>query len=511
MGVNENKLNQLWDFCEGDTSQVLHRNVAANEHEVAISAGYPLWMKTSILEQNSSPANPQIAGMDWVLFSTASAYNDSDIAYEGAGWGSSIVPPVTGVTCNRNDTRGAYAEWTTESSSAVIAHIGRQSNGGLAIVSIDGDTTAANMCRTAKEYVDAGWYPNTILTANGGICGETDRVINCSRYMEGSSNMPIDEEALLLATGLSNTTHILRLTVVGVTDLLGSGGSRLYVSGMSTLDLNPSLNTNEYTFKSGLVNLSVAPANLATSVEHTMLFSITDGGATDRSGGVHGYENLISINASITDNTVQIIRETTLNHALNPSTVYADVTTVYTFSRDGLQLDTRYEIKANVWVDSLYLAMKPMLKYQGIQENRPDMDRIVASNYAGFAITTRDDDTITDLALSNVVAHYESAASLIACTKFNSVDLVLSKVFLDDKSANYGQSKLKNDKVYFDSISASQTPYVAGDVLSATITHRFGVSTESNVQSLIDGFSGGNTFKIIDSLSDDTAFAAIFD
>ena len=508
MGVNENKLNQLWDFCEGDTSQVLHRNVAANEHEVAISAGYPLWMKTSILEQNSSPANPQIAGMDWVLFSTASAYNDSDIAYEGAGWALSIVD---GVNCNRNDTRGAYAEWTTESSSAVIAHIGRQTNGGLAVVSIDGDTTAANMCRTAKEYVDAGWYPNTILRANGGICEETDRVINCSRYMEGSSNMPIQEEALLLATGLSNTTHILRLTVVGVTDLLGSGGSRLYVSGMSTLDLNPSLNTNEYTFKSGLVNLSVAPANLATSVEHTMLFSITDGGATDRSGGVHGYENLISINASITDNTVQIIRETTLNHALNPSTVYADVTTVYTFSRDGLQLDTRYEIKANVWVDSLYLAMKPMLKYQGIQENRPDMDRIVASNYAGFAITTRDDDTITDLALSNVVAHYESAASLIACTKFNSVDLVLSKVFLDDKSANYGQSKLKNDKVYFDSISASQTPYVAGDVLSATITHRFGVSTESNVQSLIDGFSGGNTFKIIDSLSDDTAFAAIFD
>ena len=498
MGVNQNKLNELWDFCEGDTSQVLHRNVAGNEHEVAISAGYPLWMKTSILEQNSSPANPQIAGMDWVLFSTASAYNDPAIFYGGAGWALSIVNLVN---CNRNDTKSAYAEWTTESGSAVIAHIGRQSNGGLAVVSIDGDTTAANMCRTAKEYVDAGWYPNTILTANGGICKETDRVINCSRYMEGSSNSPIDEEALLLATGLANTTHTLRLTVVGVTDLLGSGGSRLYVSGISTLDSNPSLNTNEYTFKSGLVNLSVAPANLATAVEHTMLFSITDGGATDRSGGVHGHENLISINASVTDNTVQIIRETTLNHTASPSTVYADVTTVYTFSRDGLQLDTRYEIKANVWVDSLYLAMKPMFKYQGIQENRPDMDRVVASDYNGFVSTLLDDSTITDLGMSNVVAHYESAGPLVACTKFNSVDLVLgANVFLDDKSANYGQNGLKNDKVYFESISASQTPYVAGDVLSATVTHRFGVSTESVVQSLIDGFSGGASDGMISSM-----------
>lgn len=105
----------------------------------------------------------------------------AQIAYTGTGWGSVSNGSASGGSYQRPTTSGAKATWTTpDATTRVGVHYVAATNNGIAKVTIDGSTTAANLLPTAQQLVDAG-APNTILVANGGPFAPTDRVLDMYR------------------------------------------------------------------------------------------------------------------------------------------------------------------------------------------------------------------------------------------------------------------------------------------------------------------------------------------
>lgn len=104
---------------------------------------------------------------------------------------------------------GDYIELTTDDDITSVGACFRTgiSGGGIALVSIDGDNTAADLLSTAQDLVDAGTLPNTVLVANGGTLNPTDRVVETHVGTPGVGS--------LFSSTLSAGVHTVRITVTG--------------------------------------------------------------------------------------------------------------------------------------------------------------------------------------------------------------------------------------------------------------------------------------------------------
>lgn len=290
---------------------------------------------------------------------------DAGIVYAGGTWFG-----------NPGDVRnarsaGCTATWTSPAGSTdVLLVTSTSTNGGLGKVSIDGSLTAANQLKTAQEVVDNGWYPNTILVANGGTLNPTDRVVDFnSASLVTSTNF-------LLATGLTAGAHTVVIT-----------STAYYRVGKTATDIR----VNVYGFGSSSGQKLGAAGTAATQVEtistvasaweYALKTRITALGTSEFLGNVHGYETETStliqvdgVTTAVSDGTLVFPRETVtytrttqLTHPDSAGAKVADVVTVYTLTRDGLSVDVMVTWTVAGWLDTAYLMMPLPGKNAGVQ------------------------------------------------------------------------------------------------------------------------------------------------
>src|SRR5450759_3771350 len=83
------------------------------------------------------------------------------VSTSGAGWLTQNDVNYYGGSVARSLTTGNYVEFTTPSSTRVGMVYLATSNGGMAIITIDGDATLANLLPTAQGLVTAGTLAST--------------------------------------------------------------------------------------------------------------------------------------------------------------------------------------------------------------------------------------------------------------------------------------------------------------------------------------------------------------
>lgn len=122
-------------------------------------------------------------------------------------------------------TTNDYIEFQTENGATSVGAIFRTgiSGGGIALVSIDGDNTLANLLLTAQDLVNAGTLPSTVLVANGGTLNPTDRVLDTKGNTANNGN--------LFNSSLSDGTHTIRITVTGY-KTTASTNTYLFIHGI---------------------------------------------------------------------------------------------------------------------------------------------------------------------------------------------------------------------------------------------------------------------------------------
>ena len=314
---------------------------------------------------------------------------DSGITYAGGTWFGN-----PGEVRNSR-AAGLTASWTSPAgSTSVLLVTSTSTNGGLAKVSIDGSATAANKLLTAQQVVDNGWYPNTILVANGGTLNPTDRVIDFnSPSFVASTNV-------FLATGLAPGAHAVVIT-----------STAYYRTGKTATDIR----TNIYGFGSSsgqkLGTTGTTPTQIetistvASAWEYALKTRINSGGLSEFLGNVHGYETETATEIRVDDvvttvadgalvfpkESVSFKRTTQLTHPESSGGKVADVVTVYTLTREGLAVEVTVTWAVAGWLDTAYLMMPLPGKNAGAQA----FDRVdLLDNAAGPLVITGTDGTV---------------------------------------------------------------------------------------------------------------------
>lgn len=181
-------------------------------------------------------------------------------------------------TTNTSTFSGAYRYATAAGSSMELTVVGRQvsiatylsTNGGCAVVSIDGDYTSANRLPlfTAADF-------------GAGKCRAEDvgrRYVQC--YASGTV-----VDFIPLASGLIDGPHTVRLEVTGTKAFSGASDVRVYVEGFAGVSAG---------LAPGAANVHFVPQRYISAVEtwseHVYVPYWAPAGSTDYQflGGIHG-------------------------------------------------------------------------------------------------------------------------------------------------------------------------------------------------------------------------------
>jgi len=212
-------------------------------------------------------------------------------------------------------------------------------------VTIDGSTTAANLCQTAQQVVDEGSYPSTVLVAGGGTLSPADRVINCYAASGQSWDFP-----MAAASGLSSATHTLILTSTGFTRT-GTSGNRAYLTGFSY-----AVGT-ETPVTAGVEILPAITTQPAYSAHEGVeaIYPFGTSSYTDYIGRIHGYEvedslafvidgtpTTITDGTTVSAGTATVINQ--VSHTRHPAygggtAHFADIVSTFTLHSEGLDVE----------------------------------------------------------------------------------------------------------------------------------------------------------------------------
>ncbi|MBN7792436.1 hypothetical protein [Microbacterium esteraromaticum] len=296
-------------------------------------------------------------------------FGDGSVASSGT-WVTTTQAAAYGGQYTQASAAGAYKEHATPAGTTVVGmRTCDLSNAGLAVVTIDGDKTAATLLPTAQELVDMGLYPNTILVANGGTLEPTDRV-----YEGRQSNATVWDKVALFASDLTPGVHQVRVAVTGYfhtgdyPGLTGStsSGARVYITGFVHGD---------DTMREGDAGVSLLPvANLmdtGSAWEYATNLKPEGAASSQFVGNIHGYEIEDSLaffidGAPVTpadatstpaDREAKIVRTSHLRHPETGSAVIADVVTTYTMDRRGLLVEAATSWRVNASVIAAYVMM----------------------------------------------------------------------------------------------------------------------------------------------------------
>lgn len=287
---------------------------------------------------------------------------DASVVYAGGGWtGPNAQAATYGGTYTFSATTGATATWTTPAAvTRVGVRIVRATNGGLFKVSIDGDTTAANLLPTAQNVVDSGAYPSSILAVNGGTLAPGDRVL------DSFGSATTYDNKIVLADNLTAAVHVVVLTVAGYTHTGGSA-ARGYLSGVSYALAGTTVSTA----LTELFSIATLNSSLGSAWEYAL--EVLPSGASTYTflGNIHGYEVQDSLTftvdgAAVTpadgsvrtpDNSIEVTRTSHLVHPETAATVIANIVTVYHLDWNGLRVDVQITWAATAGVQAAYVMM----------------------------------------------------------------------------------------------------------------------------------------------------------
>jgi hypothetical protein len=262
-------------------------------------------------------------------------------------------------------TAGSTSTWVSPVAVNLGVRICKNTVGGLWKVTIDGSTTAANLCQTAQQVVDEGSYPSTVLVAGGGTLSPADRVINCYAASGQSWDFP-----MAAASGLSSATHTLILTSTGFTRT-GTSGNRAYLTGFSY-----AVGT-ETPVTAGVEILPAITTQPAYSAHEGVeaIYPFGTSSYTDYIGRIHGYEvedslafvidgtpTTITDGTTVSAGTATVINQ--VSHTRHPAygggtAHFADIVSTFTLHSEGLDVEQVKTINPHATMVGGYPAMLP--------------------------------------------------------------------------------------------------------------------------------------------------------
>lgn len=383
-------LPRVWaDFAPLGTGVRLSRS--GTTYTMWQHLGAQVWCRTTLASEAGLPGGGNLVrritgtgvGSASVDIAVPTLYvddTDGSIAYTGTGWESISNAGAYGGAYQRPTTSGAKATWTTpDATTRVGIDYVKVSSAGIAKVTIDGSTTAANLLPTAQQLVDAG-APNTILVANGGPFAPTDRVLDM--YAAASSYRNKQWLADDLAAGVH--TVVISMTTAKQS---ASSDSRIYVDAFfyGTPALTPDTSS-----------AVMVPLAQVTEYSTTSEYAILSGATWF--GGSHGYEVETALSFTIdgvstapadgaTSTGTQLIatRTTNLFHPDYASGASPVATTSLTYTVDQAGMHVQGSIN---WLGSLPIARA----YIGmLTANGNLLKKYLATNLASsLTLTTND-------------------------------------------------------------------------------------------------------------------------
>ena len=285
----------------------------------------------------------QLAGLDTVR---AMIDTDDPAATKTGTWVAGSNAASVGGAYVYSVTTGDNITWTSPAgATAVGATVVEITNGGMLLkVEVDGSATLADRLDTAQDVISRGWYPNTILVANGGTLNPTDRVMDTYSAQTATNNYAARR---VLAADLTAGTHTVKLTVTGYMRT-GLSSQRAYVTGF--LHSLPATKLSD----SGAAVVTDTTLNaIASAWEYAYYGQPAGTTAPGETGNIHGWEAEVSLTFTVDGvastpadgarvdaiNEIVATRVTQLRHTELGTTAIADVTTKYILGRRGLRVD----------------------------------------------------------------------------------------------------------------------------------------------------------------------------
>lgn len=353
--------------------------------------GYTRW---ALVEQTGNLGGfplRQLGGMSMVRAMLSVDENAAAVVFAGTWTRNVANASTTGGTYAHSVTDGSTATFTTPAGTTSIGiDLVLATNGArLATVSINGSLTAATSCFTAQQVVDFGWYPNTILTTNGGAIAPTTRVVE--PYKSSGTLDPTIKQTLVddIAAG----AHTVVITATAAVRVGKTQTERFYLTGFLYGIATTRVDTaGAFVVTSGVLNA----LNSAWEFAHDVLPA---GAATSHFlGNVHGYEVETGLTVSIdgavvapadgsttvATRSIEITRTSELRHPETGTTNVATVVVVYRVDRLGLRVNiiTTWNVAATVRAAYTMMPLNGATTNLGVAMNRANL-----LNWPGGAIT----------------------------------------------------------------------------------------------------------------------------
>lgn len=349
---------------------------------------------------------------------------DSDTATKSGTWNASTNAETYSGTYRYSETATNTIQ-ATVTGHTLFWRGAMASNGGYALVSIDGDATLANRLPVVTQaLVDAGGFAS-------GDLGK--------RYIETySQNFLLDEHACI-AEGLSDAAHTVLITVKG-TKRTASAGNRVYVSAIGGATAGQALNVSNAGM--GYVrNISQGTSTNDVSASGSVMEFTPDGfsnpkflGNIHSLGGSESVETQTSAawvdvngatvtlaNGSYTSSQAFTLKRVTqVFHPSTPTVAACEHVANFQFRGDVAGQCTyswAYEWKQKGVMDSFYAAMLPLAtrNYWDTNFTNP-FDRINIGGDTTMLVTDDNDGTVYGQIATNFAAGYATGFdTLMTC------------------------------------------------------------------------------------------------
>lgn len=467
--LNRAQADSVFNSMVGYTSDVYAETLATNDY--AIKTATPtegIWTRYRLTIPDGETV-PYLQDVSWRFHSVRVPVDDAGITYSGSWFDYSGTGGLAGESFKRSsNAAGEYAEWVSPATTGVVVHTGHISVGGLSKIYVDGSSTACNGLSTAQDMVDRGWYANTILVANGGTLDPDDRVINHSRDgYEAYGGIP---RGHLVAYGLSNTTHTVRIECTGYDGLFFAAGSpRTYLWGFGVITEPDTAGADEWIFREGARVLSADPSLKPSRMtqEYAIRWTPDVLETSDWSGQSHLNENFVSL--AVTQNTssqFQLTRNTQFTHPEGVGT-YCDAETVFTWGQGGLRIDNTFTWTQVAYMTTAYLAMQTM--YSGEHYEYTSLEKLRGS--AERSTETIDNNDDVEHLVGEARTMWMYGGNFVAALRVTDDHVIGAESRIWDRTRTNDEGY---DKTYIARhVSASNVPVAVNEVWNSTAYHRF--------------------------------------
>jgi len=331
--------------------------ISATKYQVAQRVQGQQWARYDFLD-SAAMGSPPPGGFSLLQLNQSAIdlpwlsvdHLDASVTLSSTGWSGNTANAASyGGSYNQNNaTVGAYVEWTAPVGAIRVGtRTVAVSNEGIALVTVDGDATKANLLPTAQQLVDAGKLVSTALVANGGTLNPTDRVLDLYSAATAPTSVIDYDRHYAIADGLApGSAHVVRMTLTGYKNVQSSD-IRLYVSGFTYAKTD----TTVTTATAELLPATRTLSQFDSAYEYAHDYAPNGSTNSQLIGNVHGYDKSVSFrvyvdNEEVTLGTaerrygaVTIVRKSELYHPDTPATKQADVTVTYRFGSAGMVVE----------------------------------------------------------------------------------------------------------------------------------------------------------------------------